>query len=100
MSAKLPEKSAKLPLRSRKEAKICSNRLRIDKVYTEYPIGDYNIDAIIHRNDCTWYVVEVEERLNDIAIGQVIKYRALLYGYRKIVAKPLIICKEANPELI
>ena len=106
LSAKIPGIRS-VPLRSRKESNIFrrflqmyGDKLGIDRVFTEYPVGDFSIDAVIHSKDCTWYVVEVERRLNDTAIGQVIKYKTLLYKYRSIHAKPLIICESADERLI
>lgn len=77
-----------------------STKLDIDKIFVEYPIGNYSVDVLIHCKDGTWYVVEIEEKLTDAAIGQVIKYKVLLYKLRKIFAKPLTVCKEADPKLV
>ncbi len=106
-SSKLPEKIRGAPLRSRRESMIFKrflnlyrDKLGISDVWTEYPLGDYSIDAVMHSKDCTWYVAEVEERLTDTAIGQVIKYKILLYRYKKVIARPLIICREADNKLV
>jgi len=95
------------PLRSRREAEIfdrfiaCySSMLNLNEYETEFPIGDYQVDAVLHGKDCTWYVVEVEEELTDVAIGQVVKYKTLFYRYKKQLPKPLIICRRADQELI
>ena len=74
--------------------------LNISNYYTEYSIDNYSIDVVIHSKNCTWYVVEIERALNDAAIGQVIKYMILFHKHTKRIAKPMIVCEKANPELI
>lgn len=75
------------------------HRGEFDLVKTEYPLGSYTADAVLHKPDCETYVVEVEESLNYNAIGQVLTYRYLYFKIHGRAAKPLIICSRAKREL-
>lgn len=81
--------------------RLHSARLGVDErgVLTEYPIGRYRVDAVLHSRDCTWYVVEVERELNDQAVGQVIKYRAMLYRHKRVLPRAVVVCERADPRL-
>jgi hypothetical protein len=76
-----------------------TNKERIDKVITEYPLGRFSADTLIHMVKCDEYVAEVEEELNYNAIGQVITYRYLYYKISKKMVKPIILCRRAKREL-
>jgi uncharacterized protein (TIGR02757 family) len=99
----LPKEIKVKPLTKREmkilEGYIKTNKERIDKVITEYPLGRFSADALIHMVKCDEYVAEVEEELNYNAIGQVITYRYLYYKISKKIAKPMIICRRAKREL-
>ncbi|MFH7835689.1 MAG: DUF2400 family protein [Candidatus Aenigmatarchaeota archaeon] len=70
-----------------------------DSIITGYPLGEYTADAVMHKHSCEEYVVEVENKLNYNAIGQVITYRFLYFKIRNKLAKPMIICSTAPKEL-
>jgi len=102
-ASRLPKEIKVKPLTKREmkilEEYIKTNKERIDKVITEYPLGRFSADALIHMVKCDEYVAEVEEELNYNAIGQVITYRYLYYKISKKIAKPMIMCRRAKREL-
>lgn len=71
----------------------------IDSVITEYPLGKYSTDAVLHKSSCKTYVVEVEHKLNYNAIGQIIAYRFLYFKMHGKMAIPMIVCFSAPKEL-
>jgi hypothetical protein len=100
---KLPETKGK-PLSSKIEQKIFNTFLKIhghefDKVNTEYPLGTRRADAVAHMKECTWYVIEVEEKLNYTAIGQALMYRRLYKEIQNVRPEALIVCRRADIEL-
>ncbi|TDA30142.1 MAG: hypothetical protein DSO00_02240 [Archaeoglobi archaeon] len=99
-----PPRPVEVGLRTEAETEILKRYLEIygrelDRVYTEYPLGRFSADALIHKTSCSEYVVEVEEELNYTAIGQVATYRYLFYKIHGRLAKPMIICRRAKSEL-
>ena len=70
-----------------------------DLVKTEYPLGNYTADALLHKINCETYVAEVEEHLNYNAIGQVLTYRYLYFKIRGKEAKPIVICSRSARDL-
>ncbi|MHA1252622.1 MAG: DUF2400 family protein [Candidatus Helarchaeota archaeon] len=103
-SAYLPIKRSVKPLTSEKERLILDHYLTIerdffDTIETEYSIGNRYIDVVAHDKTCNWYVIEVKEKLNYIAIGQVITYRKLFIDAKNIRPKTIILCKEAPDDL-
>ena len=89
---------------TRKEQVIFEGFLKIhgnevERVVTEYPLGSYSADAVIYLKDCKYYVVEVEQELNYVAIGQAIIYRYLYFRKHEKYARPMIICTKAPTEL-
>jgi uncharacterized protein (TIGR02757 family) len=102
-SSKLPRIAEAKPLTS-VEMEILEDFLKIhggefDKVVTEYTLGRYSADALMHAKTCNEYIVEVERELNYMAIGQAVTYRYLYYKYSGKMAKPMIICRKASREL-
>jgi hypothetical protein len=102
-SSRLPEQVEARSL-SKGEMEILEDFLRLrgedfDRVVTEYPLGRFSADALLHAKGCTEYVVEVERELNYAAIGQVITYRYLYYRHSGRLAKPMIVCRKASREL-
>jgi uncharacterized protein (TIGR02757 family) len=71
----------------------------IDSVITEFPLGRYSADAVLHKRSCKTYVVEVEHTLNYNAIGQIVAYRFLYFKIHGKMTNPMIICLEAPKEL-
>ena len=103
-SAYLPSKLKVKPLVSRKEREILNDFLEIsgnkfDVFKTEYAIGNRSIDAVAHDRDCNWYVIEVEDKLNYMAIGQIVTYRKIFAETMKIKPIAIIICREASYDL-
>lgn len=49
--------------------------------------------------DCNWYVIEMGDKLNYRAIGQVVTYRKLFREIKKIRPKAVIICRNAPLDL-
>jgi len=102
-TSRLPEVFMPKPLTKREmeifEEYLKVHRGELDLVSTEYQLGRYSADALLHTIYCEEYVVEVEEELNYSAIGQAITYRHLYYKLRGRVAKPMIICRKASREL-
>ncbi|MEM1723794.1 MAG: DUF2400 family protein [Candidatus Jordarchaeales archaeon] len=70
-----------------------------DSVTTEYPLEGYRADAVLHRRSCETWIVEVEEKLNYNAIGQVVTYRYLFFKTRGVKAKPVIVCLRSDKRL-
>ncbi|MEM2506009.1 MAG: DUF2400 family protein [Nitrososphaeria archaeon] len=70
-----------------------------DSIKTEYPLGKYSADALLHKTNSEMYVAEVEEELNYAAIGQVLTYRYLYFTIHSKIAKPIIICSRSRKEL-
>jgi len=103
LSSRLPKQVEARPL-SKGEMEILEDFLRLrgedfDRVVTEYPLGRFSADALLHAKGCTEYVVEVERELNYAAIGQAITYRYLYYRHSGRLAKPMIVCRKASREL-
>jgi len=99
----LPRIAEAKPLTS-VEMEILEDFLKIhggefDKVVTEYTLGRYSADALMHAKTCNEYIVEVERELNYMAIGQAVTYRYLYYKHSGKMAKPMIICRKASREL-
>jgi uncharacterized protein (TIGR02757 family) len=102
-SSRLPKPVRARPL-AKEEVEILRKYLEVygkelDMVVTEYPLGRYSADALIHTVHCDEYVVEVERELNYSAIGQVVAYRYLLHKIHGKFARPMIICRRAPKEL-
>lgn len=102
-SSKFKPELKTVVLRGR-ERKIFEKFLEIygyefDSINTEYPLGRYSVDAILHKTNCETYVAEVEEKLNYHAIGQVLTYRFLYFKIHRKIAKPIIICLKSSKEL-
>ena len=102
-SSNVPVAPRVRPLRGRESA-IFEEFLRVyggevDGVVTEYPLGSYSADALIHMRDCSEYIVEVEHELNYTAIGQVVTYRYLYFKKHGKPVKPMIVCKKAPQTL-
>jgi uncharacterized protein (TIGR02757 family) len=102
-SSKLP-KLVKAKLLTKEEMEILKGYIEahkgeLNRVITEYPLGKYSADALLHTVSCDEYVVEVERELNYNAIGQVITYRYLLHKIHGKFAKPMILCKRAPKDL-
>jgi len=102
-SSQIPIKP-KARILSKREQEIFEKYLKaykheIDFFAIEYPLGEYSADAIIHKSNCENYIIEVENKLNYNAIGQVITYRFLYFKIYKKLAKPMIICSNAPKEL-
>jgi len=70
-----------------------------DDVKTEYPLGNYTADALLHKPNCETFIVEVEEELNYNAIGQVIVYQYLYFRTHGKIAKPAIICSKIRRDI-
>jgi len=102
-TSRLPEVVRPRPLTEREmrilEEYLEVHRGELDVVLTEYPLGRYSVDALLHTIYCEEYIVEVEEELNYSAIGQAITYKYLYYKLRGRAAKPMIICRRASKEL-
>jgi len=79
---------------------LYSLRDEVDRVVTEYPLGKFSADALIHLKTCTELIVEVERELNYQAVGQVMLYRYLYYKRTRRMAKPVIVCSTAKSELM
>jgi len=77
-----------------------SKVLKIDVLYTEYPLGRRKADMLFHTEDCTWWIGEVEAELNYAAIGQALLYKLLLYRLKGMWAKALVVCSKAPEDLI
>jgi len=75
-------------------------QLKIDKIFTEYPLGDRRADILFHTVDCTWWIGEVEEQLNYEAIGQAILYKLLFYKLKGKWAKAIVICSKAPQDML
>ena len=103
LSSRLPKQVEAKPL-SKGEMEILEDFLKLrgedfDRVVTEYPLGRFSADALLHAKGCTEYVVEVERELNYAAIGQAVTYRYLYYRHSGRLAKPMIVCRKASREL-
>jgi len=105
-SANLSIEPKTKPLMSKREEKIFNKFLQIygglygfDYIKTEYSIGNRSIDAVAHDRTCNWYVIEVEEKLNYTAIGQIVTYRRMFIDAKGIRPKAIIICKKAPADL-
>lgn len=92
-----------VPLRG-KEREIFEKFLSVygeefDSVTTEYLLEGYRADAVLHRRNCETWIVEVEEKLNYNAIGQVVTYRYFFFKTRGVKAKPVIVCLRSDKRL-
>ncbi|MEM1522066.1 MAG: DUF2400 family protein [Thermofilaceae archaeon] len=70
-----------------------------DSIHSEFPLGNYTADALLHKLNCETQIVEVEEQLNYNAIGQVLIYRYLYFKIYGKAAKPIVICTRSRREL-
>ncbi|MEM2560460.1 MAG: hypothetical protein QXD53_06715 [Candidatus Bathyarchaeia archaeon] len=70
-----------------------------DLIKTEYPLGNYTADALLHKINCETCVAEVEEHLNYNAIGQALTYRYLYFKIYGKEAKPIIVCSRSARDL-
>ena len=73
--------------------------MEFDRVVTEYALGRFSADALLHARSCSEFVVEVEKELNYAAIGQAVTYRYLYYRHSGRIAKRMVVRRRAPREL-